>query len=113
MTNQSMWLRQIESTSQPILLSLIELEKCCCEFSTYIRYSCDPHKHVTVFLKYPYVLYETMIPLSIYLWFKNPLEIAWYWNNLFVYLPSFLWIPRMWYYEVFIKVLEIIAIQNI
>ena len=44
-----------------------------------------------------------MIPLCIYLWFKNPLEIAWYWNNLFVYMPSFLWIPRMWYITNLIK----------
>ncbi|CAD8088217.1 unnamed protein product [Paramecium primaurelia] len=64
-----------------------------------LLYSCDPHKHLTIFLKYPYILYETAIPLSIYLWFKNPLDIAWYWNNLFIYAPSFLWIPRMWYWR--------------
>jgi hypothetical protein len=29
----------------------------------------------------------------------NPLEIAWYWNNAFAFLPFVLYTPRLWYYK--------------
>jgi hypothetical protein len=40
-----------------------------------------------------------MIPASIYMFLMNPLDIAWYWGNVFAFLPFFLWTPRLWYFK--------------
>lgn len=63
------------------------------------RYSCDPFKHSQIYFKYPYIMYETFIPVCIWLWFNNPVDVAWYWNNVFLFAPFALWCPRMWYYR--------------
>lgn len=40
-----------------------------------------------------------MIPASIYMFFANPLNLPWYWNNAFYFLPFMLWVPRLWYFR--------------
>lgn len=40
-------------------------------------YSCDNIKNSTVYLKYPYVMYDCMVPLSLYIFFVNPLAWSW------------------------------------
>jgi hypothetical protein len=62
-------------------------------------YSCDPFQHMTIYLKYPYVLYESFIPLTMWLWYVNPLELAWYYNHINLVLMNVLWIPRLWYFR--------------
>ena len=43
-----------------------------------LLYSCDPLKHSTVYLKYPYIMYEALIPAAIINWAYNPLGLEWY-----------------------------------
>lgn len=45
-----------------------------------LLYSCEPMKHLEVYLKYPYVLYESLIPLSLFTLYVNPFNLEWYWN---------------------------------
>jgi len=44
-------------------------------------------------------MYETLIPISVYLYFTNALNLPWYWNNIFYFLPFMVWTPRMWYFR--------------
>ena len=37
---------------------------------------------MTVYFKYPYILYESTIPLFVYIYLMNPLNLDWYWNNI-------------------------------
>lgn len=37
-----------------------------------LLYSCEPFKHMTIYFKYPYILYESLIPLSIWCLYMNP-----------------------------------------
>ncbi len=37
---------------------------------------------MTVYFKYPYILYESTIPLFVYIYLMNPLNLEWYWNNI-------------------------------
>ena len=48
-----------------------------------LLYSCEPLKHVDVIFKYPYVLYESLIPLSLGLYYLNPFGLDWTWNFFF------------------------------
>lgn len=47
-----------------------------------LLYSCEPMKHMQVYLKYPYVFYESLIPLSLFTLYVNPFNLEWYWNYL-------------------------------
>ena len=46
-----------------------------------LLYSCEPTKEVnkfikmTVYFKYPYILYEAMIPAFVYMYLMNPLDV--------------------------------------
>lgn len=40
-------------------------------------YSCDNIKNSTVYLKYPFVMYDAMIPLAFYAFFVNPFGWSW------------------------------------
>ena len=42
-----------------------------------LLFSCDNIKHSTIYLKYPYCMYDSMIPLSWYVFFINPLGWSW------------------------------------
>lgn len=37
-----------------------------------LLYSCDNLKHSQIYLKYPYVMYDSMIPLTVYNFFVDP-----------------------------------------
>jgi len=37
---------------------------------------------MTVYFKYPYILYESAIPIFLYAYLMNPLDLEWYWNNV-------------------------------
>jgi len=64
-----------------------------------LLFSCDPFKHMAIYFKYPYVLYESFIPISIWLFYMNPLELEWYYNYINLGLINILWIPRLWYFK--------------
>ena len=40
-------------------------------------YSCDNIKHSTIYFKYPYCMYDCLMPLSWYIFFVNPLMWSW------------------------------------
>ena len=42
-----------------------------------LLYSCDNVKHSTIYLKYPYILYDCAMPISWYLFFVNPFMMSW------------------------------------
>jgi hypothetical protein len=42
-----------------------------------LLYSCDNIKNSTVYLKYPYVMFDSFIPLSWYIFFINPFCWSW------------------------------------
>lgn len=52
-----------------------------------LLYSCDPIKHMTIYFKYPYIFYESFIPMSIFLFFTNPLNLDWNLNYLNLFVP--------------------------
>jgi len=64
-----------------------------------LLYSCDPFRHMTIYAKYPYVLYESFMPMCLYLFLMNPLELAWQYNYINLVLLNVLWIPRLWYFK--------------
>jgi len=64
-----------------------------------LLFSSDPFRTMTIYLKYPYVLYESFIPMSIYLFVTNPFELDWQWNYINLILMNTLWIPRLWYFK--------------
>jgi len=64
-------------------------------------YSGNPFRTMSIYLKYPYVLYESLIPASFWLWYVNPLELEWYYNHLNLVALNLLWIPRLWYLRSF------------
>lgn len=40
-----------------------------------LLYSCDNIKHSQIYLKYPYVMYDSMIPLAAYNFFVDPCKL--------------------------------------
>lgn len=65
-----------------------------------LLYSCDNIKHSTVYLKYPYVMYDALIPLAFYSFFVNPLGWSWQLNSCLLYLSSaFGWLPHVLYWK--------------
>jgi hypothetical protein len=62
-------------------------------------FSSNPFQDMTVYLKYPYVLYESFIPLSFFMWCMNPLDIPWYFNHINLAIMYYAWVPRMWYFR--------------
>lgn len=45
-----------------------------------LLYSCEPTKHVQIYLKYPYIFYESLIPTALFIFYANPLNLEWHWN---------------------------------
>lgn len=62
-----------------------------------LLYSCDPLKHREIYLKYPYVLFESLAPLSLFVFLANPFSLSWAINYVFFYAAGMLFIPRVWY----------------
>lgn len=64
-----------------------------------LLYSCEPFKHMAIYFKYPYVLYESFIPTCLWLFYMNPFDLEWQWNYINLLLVNTLWIPRLWYFK--------------
>lgn len=65
-----------------------------------LLFSCDNVKHSQVYLKYPYVMYDGLIPLSWYLFFVNPFMMSWQFTLSFFYLSTCLaWMPHVLYWK--------------
>jgi hypothetical protein len=64
-----------------------------------LLYSCEPLKHSQVYLKYPYVFYESLIPLCLFMFYANPLGLDYYTNYLNILAVNSLWWPRVQYWK--------------
>ena len=65
-----------------------------------LLYSCNNIKNSVVYFKYPYVLYDSLVPLSIYWFFVNPLN--WNWMVLSAFLWGSCctaWLPHVMYWK--------------
>ena len=63
-------------------------------------YSCDNVKNSTVYLKYPYVMYDAMIPLAYYLFFVNPFSWSWQFLSVLFYGANAVgWLPHVLYWK--------------
>lgn len=50
-----------------------------------------------ILLKYPYILYESLAPLSLWAFLVNPFALHFTWNYLFLFGTLALCIPRVWH----------------
>jgi len=65
-----------------------------------LLYSCDNVKHSTIYLKYPYCMYDCLMPLSWYLFFVNPFLMSWQFTLSFFYFANCLaWLPHAMYWK--------------
>lgn len=65
-----------------------------------LLYSCDNIKNSIVYFKYPYCMLDCLMPLSWYIFFINPFNMAWHFTLTFFYLAnSFAWIPHVLYWN--------------
>lgn len=65
-----------------------------------LLFSCDNIKHSTVYLKYPYVMYDALIPLAFYAFFVNPFSWSWQVTSILLYGSSALaWMPHALYWK--------------
>ena len=71
----------------------LEFDRC----GELLLYSCDTLRHKTIYFKYPYVLYEAMVPFFLWMFIVNPFAIYWSFNYVNLLLANFLCFPRAWY----------------
>ncbi len=65
-----------------------------------LLYSCDNIKNSIVYLKYPYVVFDAMIPLAWYAFFINPLGWNWQVTTILLYMANAtFWIPHALYWK--------------
>ena len=65
-----------------------------------LLYSCDNIKHSTIYFKYPYCMYDCLMPLSWYFFFVNPFMWSWQITCSFLYLANSLaWMPHVLYWK--------------
>ena len=65
-----------------------------------LLFSCENIKHSTVYLKYPYIMYDSLIPLSWYVYFINPLGWNWQLQSFLLYSLNCLgWLPHALYWK--------------
>jgi len=65
-----------------------------------LLYSCDNIKHSIVYFKYPYIMYDCALPLSIYLFVINPFGMTWHVTLSFFYASiCFSWLPHVLYWK--------------
>lgn len=62
-----------------------------------LLYSCEPLRHKTIWFKYPYVLFESLSPLALFMFVANPLALSWTAGYGFLFAAMGLWFPRAWY----------------
>ncbi len=61
-------------------------------------YSGTPFKHKTVFFQYPFILYESLIPISALMFLLNPMGVYWYFNYMHIPFMIGCAYPRIWYW---------------
>jgi hypothetical protein len=65
-----------------------------------LLYSCDNIANSQIYLKYPYIMYDGLVPLSWYFFFVNPFGFSWHLTMSFFYLAnSFAWLPHVLYWK--------------
>ena len=65
-----------------------------------LLYSCDNIKHSTIYFKYPYIMYDCLMPLSWYVFFVNPFFWSWQITLPFLYAANSLaWMPHVMYWK--------------
>ena len=65
-----------------------------------LLFSCDNIKHSIIYFKYPYCMYDGLVPLSWYLFFVNPFAMSWQVTLSFFYLANCLaWMPHVLYWK--------------
>ena len=65
-----------------------------------LLYSCDNIKNSTVYLKYPYCMYDSFIPLAYYVFFVNPFGWSWQLTSVIFYVSNaFAWLPHVLYWK--------------
>ena len=65
-----------------------------------LLYSCDNIKHSVIYFKYPYCLYDCLVPLSWYVFFVNPFFWSWQVTLPFFYGANALaWMPHVLYWK--------------
>lgn len=62
-----------------------------------LLYSCEPAKHMTVYYKYPYILYESLAPMCMFLYGTNPLSLPWTYEYGLLLILLTCWWPRVWW----------------
>ena len=71
----------------------IEFDRC----GEVVLYTSTPLKTMQIYLKYPYVLYESMILPCLYMFYMDPFNIPYHWNYFFIFASVFACFPRVWY----------------
>lgn len=71
-----------------------------------VLYTAAPLRDRTVYFKYPYVLFEGMIPALAYLWYMNPYEFSNGVQNAMIWACFLLAFPRVWFLKSFTKRIE-------
>jgi hypothetical protein len=61
-----------------------------------VVYTCNPLKHKTIYLQYPYIFYESCIPLCLFMYLANPLSLSYWASFAFFGIANVLWWPRVW-----------------
>lgn len=65
-----------------------------------LLFSCENIKHSTLYFKYPYFMYDLLLPIMIYNFFVNPLMLHWWWTCLGLYgSVGFSWLPHAMYWK--------------
>jgi len=63
-----------------------------------LLFSCDNIKHSIIYFKYPYIMYDCHMPLSIYTFFYNPFCFTWNVTLCYFYGSTCLaWMPHILY----------------
>ena len=62
-----------------------------------VLYTATPLRTMTIYTKYPYCLYESTIPISLYLFYMNPFSLPYHYNYCFVFLSIMAAFPRVWF----------------
>lgn len=71
-----------------------------------VLYTAAPLRDRVVYFKYPYVVFESMIPMLCYLWYMNPFEFTTGVQNAMVWTCFLLAFPRVWFLKSFTKRVE-------
>ena len=63
-----------------------------------LLFSCNNIKNNIVYLKYPYIMYDCLLPVTWYMVFVNPFLWRWQFTLTCFYLAhGFAWVPHMMY----------------